>query len=205
MASYVKTNSPIIPAGESPAHGGGSPLLRFDFGYLVRLMLSKAWFIILIVLLALSAAITYLIIAPKLYESVAVIEVQQEAQKVTNIQDINKEDYKNNDALKTVEQSLQSDTLFLRVVKANGLDKDPEFAPAKKDGSAYSDIELAEHLKSNVTVMLRRGTRLIDVSIDDKDPQRAQQLAKSMIKEYEALNFETNATDIKAGNEALIQ
>ncbi|HEX3445218.1 MAG TPA: Wzz/FepE/Etk N-terminal domain-containing protein, partial [Chthoniobacterales bacterium] len=155
----MKTNSPITPDSDSPVQGGGSPLLRFDFGYLFRLMLSKAWFIILVVLLALSAAITYLIIAPKIYESWATIEVQQEAQKVTNIQDIDKEDYKNSDALKTVEQSLLSETLLLRVVKANGLDKDPIFAPPTKDGSAYSDIELAYLFKAKLSVLLRRGTR----------------------------------------------
>jgi polysaccharide biosynthesis transport protein len=198
-------NSAIRSMGESPVHGGGSSILRFDVGYLARLLLSRAWFIILVVLVAVAAAIAYLIVTPKIYESQAVIEVQQEAQKVTNIQDINKEDYKNSDALKTVEQSLLSDTLLLRVVKVNGLDKDPEFAPPRKDGSAYSDIELAGLFGSKVSVSLRRGTRLIDVSVDDEDPERAQQLAKSMVKEYENLNFEEKASDTKTGNGALIQ
>jgi polysaccharide biosynthesis transport protein len=201
----VKTNSSHRSLDESPAHGGGSPLLRFDVGYVFRLLLSKAWFIILVVILALAGAIAYLIITPKIYTSFATIEVQQEPEKVTNITDVNKEDYKNNDALKTVEQSLLSDTLLLRVVKANGLDKDPEFAPPNKDGSPYSDIELAALLNKKLSVLLRRGTRLIDVYVDDKDPQRAQQLAKSMIKEYENLNFEEKASDIKVGNEALIE
>ena len=201
----MKMNSANRSVGESPVHGGGSSILRFDFGYISRLLLAKAWFIILVVVVALSAAIAYLIVTPKIYESQATIEVQQEAQKVTNIQDINKEDYKNSDALKTVEQSLLSDTLLLRVVKANGLDKDPEFAPPRKDGSAYSDIELAGLFGSKVSVLLRRGTRLIDVSVDDEDPERAQQLAKSMIKEYENLNFEEKASDTKTGNGALIQ
>ena len=102
---------------------------------------------------------------PKIYESRAVVLVQQEAQKVVNIQDINQEDYKAADALKTVEQSLLSETLLLRVVKANGLDKDPEFAPPKKDGSAYLDTELVARFSSKVDVKLRRGTRLIDVMV----------------------------------------
>ncbi len=180
-------------------------MLKFDFGYLFRLLLSRAWVIILVILLTLSAAIVYLIQAPKIYESRAVIQVQQEAQKVTNIQDINQEDYKQADALKTVEQNLLSDTLLLRVVKANGLDKDPEFAPPRKDGSSYSDIELAEHFKSKLSVLLRRGTRLIDVTVEDKDPIRAQQLAQSMIKEFEDQNFAQNSSDSKAANDALIQ
>ncbi|MBV8101143.1 MAG: polysaccharide biosynthesis tyrosine autokinase [Verrucomicrobia bacterium] len=198
-------NSPIRPLSDSPANGGGAHFLKFDFGYLVRLLLSKAWFIILVALLCLAAAIVYLRITPNIYTSSATIEVQQEAQNVTNIQDVDTQDYKDIDALKTVEQSLLSDTLLLRVVKANGLDKVPDFAPPRIDGSAYSDIELAEKFKSKLSVSLRRGTRLIDVTVEDKNPVRAQQLASSMIKEYEALNFEEDASDTKAGNDALIQ
>jgi succinoglycan biosynthesis transport protein ExoP len=180
-------------------------VLRFDFGYLCRLLLRKSWLIILILVFCLAAAIAYLIWAPKIYESHVVIQVQQEAQKVVNIQDINQEDYKQADALKTVEQSLLSKTLLLRVVKANGLDKDPEFAPAKKDGSAYSDIEFADLFSKRVSVLLRRGTRLIDVIVEDKDPERAQRLAQSMIKEFEDQNFEQEAADARAANQALIQ
>ena len=201
----MKTNLPITPVSDSPVLAGGSPILRFDFGYLFRLMLSRAWLIILVILLTLSVAIFYLIHTPKIYESRAVIQVQQEAQKVTNIQDINQEDYKQADALKTVEQNLLSDTLLLRVVKANGLDKDPEFAPPRKDGSAYSDIELADLLKAKLSVVLRRGTRLIDVTVEDKDPRRAQQLAGSMIKEFEDQNFDQYSAESKAANDALIQ
>ncbi|HYZ73745.1 MAG TPA: Wzz/FepE/Etk N-terminal domain-containing protein, partial [Chthoniobacterales bacterium] len=201
----MKTNSSIRSFDDSPTHAGGSPLLRFDFGYVFRLLLSRAWFIILVVLLALAGAISYLMIAPKIYSAFATVEVQQEADKVTNITDIDKEEYKNNDALKTVEQSLLSDTLLLRVVKANGLEKDPEFAPPKKDGSAYSDMELAALMSKKVSVSLRRGTRLIDIYVDDEDPQRAALLAKSMVKEYESLNWQEKATDIRAGNDALIQ
>ena len=83
-----------------------------------------------------------------------------------------------------------SETLLLRVVKANGLDKDPSFAPPKKDGSAYLDTELVARFKSKVNVMVRRGTRLIDVTVGDTDPKRAQQLAESMVKEFVNQSFE---------------
>lgn len=194
----MKTKLPSTPVSDNPS-------LRFDFGYLYHLLLSKWWLISLVVVLCVSGAIAYLIVTPKIYESRAVVLVQQEAQKVVNIQDINQEDYKAADALKTVEQSLLSETLLLRVVKANGLDKDPEFAPPKKDGSPYLDTELVARFSSKVDVKLRRGTRLIDVMADDKDPVRAQQLAQSMIKEYEDQNFERKAADAKAANDALIQ
>jgi polysaccharide biosynthesis transport protein len=168
--------------------------LTFDFGYLYHLLLSKAWVIILFVMLCLGAAIGYICWAKKIYASRAVIAVEQGAPKVNNIQDFNSDaaDEKTADVLKTIEQALLSETLFLQVVKANGLDKDPDFAPPKKDGSAYTDTELVGLFSSKVNVKLRKGTRLIDVSVEDPDPERAQQLTASIVKEFINQSFEQN-------------
>jgi len=164
---------------------------NFDFGHFYHLLLSKAWVIILFVFFGFCAAIGYLFWAPKIYESRAVIEVGQETPRVNNMQDFNTDDgASDSDSLKTIEQALMSDTLLLQVVKANGLDKDPSFAPPKEDGSPYLDVELVGRLKSKVNVLVRRGTRLIDVTVGDKDPKRAKQLAESMIKEFVNQSFE---------------
>jgi succinoglycan biosynthesis transport protein ExoP len=168
----------------------GAPGLTFDFAHLFRLLLSKAWVIILFIALSLSAAIAYLAWAPKIYESRAVIEVGQETARVNNIQDFNTDNASNPDALKTIEQTLLSDTLLLQVVKANGLDKDPTFAPPRKDGSTYLDTELAGRFSSKVNVKVRRGTRLIDVTVGDTDPKQAQRLAESMVKEFVNQSYE---------------
>ena len=68
-----------------------SPTLTFDFAHLYHLLLSKAWVIILFVMLSLLAAVGYLMWAPKIYESRAVIEVGQETARVNNMQDFNGE------------------------------------------------------------------------------------------------------------------
>jgi capsular exopolysaccharide synthesis family protein len=170
-----------------------APTLTFDFAHYYHLLICKAWVIVLFVILSLAAAITYLIQAPKIYESRAVIEVGQETPRVNNIQDFNNDGASDsNDDLKTIEQALTSDTLLLRVVKANGLDKDPTFAPPKEDGSAYLDTELVHRLKSKVNVLVRRSTRLIDITVGYTDPKRAQQLAASMVKEFVDQSFEQN-------------
>ena len=161
----------------------------FDFAHLYHLLLSKAWKIILFVILSLFAAIAYLFWAPKIYESRAVIEVGQETPRVNNMQDFNT-DYEASENVPTIEQALLSDTLLLSVVKANGLDQNPSFAPPKKDGSAYLDAELIGRFKSKVNVKARRGTRLIDVTVEDADPKRAQQLAESMVREFVNQSFE---------------
>jgi succinoglycan biosynthesis transport protein ExoP len=170
-----------------------SPGLTFDFAHCYHLLLSKAWVIILTLIFFLIAAIAYLIWAPKIYESRAVLEVAQETPRIDNIQDFNAGeagDTRSPEVLKTIEQTLLSETLLLQVVKANGLDKDPSFAPPKKDGSPYLDTELVARFNSKVNVKLRRGTRLIDIFVDDKDPQRAKQLAESMVKEFVNQSYE---------------
>ena len=43
---------------------------------------------------------------------------------------------------------------------------------------------------NKVNVKLRRGTRLIDITVDDMDPKQAQQLAESMVKEFVNQSFE---------------
>jgi len=185
---------------------GDSPVIRLDFGYLYHLLLSKAWLIILLVVLSLSAAIIYLIRTPKIYESRAVIQVDQEAQKFVNTQNnSSNEEFKSVEELTTIAQTLKSDTLLLRVIKANELDKDPLFAPPKKDGSAYLDSELVGRFMRKVTVGLRRGTRLIDISVQDTDPKRAQKLAQSMVTEFISQIFDQKFSVSKAANDFLIQ
>jgi polysaccharide biosynthesis transport protein len=98
-----------------------------------------------------------------------------------------------------------SETLFLQVVKANGLDKDPEFAPPKKDGSAYSDTELVGRFSSKVNVKLRKGTRLIDVSVEDPDPERSKQLTESLVKEFVNQSFAQNLSLSQTASDYLRQ
>src|SRR5262245_45696659 len=132
---------------------------------------SRAWLIILSMLVCGAAAIVYLMVTPKVYESRAVVEVEAELPNVVNFQKINPEEYREPEDLKTVEQAFISDTLLLRVIKANGLDKDPAFTP-NANGSGYLDSELVQRFKAKVSVTLRHQTRLIDINVRDTDPKR---------------------------------
>ncbi len=163
-----------------------------DLAHLYHLLLSKARVIIMFVILSLAAAIGYILWAPKIYESEAVIEIGQETPKVSNTQDFSTDNLEtvSDSLLKTVEQALMSDTLLLDVIKTNGLDHDPLFAPPKKDGSDYLDAELVARFKPYVTAKVRRATRLIDVSVGNRDPEAAKQLTASLIKEFVSESFE---------------
>jgi capsular exopolysaccharide synthesis family protein len=166
---------------------------------------SRAWLVILSIFVCGAAAIVYLMVTPKVYESRAVVEVEAELPNVVNFQKINPEEYREPEDLKTVEQAFMSDTLLLRVIKANGLDKDPAFAPPKANGSGYLDSELVQRFKAKVSVTLRHQTRLIDINVRDTDPKRAQQLASSLVREFVDQSFDEKLNTSKTANDFLLQ
>jgi polysaccharide biosynthesis transport protein len=174
-------------------HMSDAPTLTFDFNHYIHLLFSRAWLILLVMVMVLTAAVGYLSWAPKIYESRAVIEVAPQTPEIKNVQDFNADgaaENKGPEVLKTIEQTLLSDTLLLRVVKANGLDKDPLFAPPKADGSPYMDEELVGRFESKINVKVRRATRLVDITVGDIDPVKAQKLASSVVKEFVNQSFE---------------
>src|SRR5215210_5686874 len=91
----------------------------WDFRRTYHLLREKAWLIALCTLSFVLLAGAYVMRAPKIYAARSVILVEQQERKVVNIQDINQEDLKALEVMKTVEQSLATEELMLRVIKAN--------------------------------------------------------------------------------------
>ena len=176
-----------------------------DLTYLGHVLWSRAWLIVLLMIVGVGAAIVYLMVTPKVYESRAVVEVEAQLPNVVNFQKINPEEYREPEDLKTVEQAFTSDTLLLRVIKANGLDKDPVFAPPKTNGSGYLDSELVERFRAKLSVALRHQTRLIDINVKDTDPKQAQQLASSVVTEFVDQSFDEKLKISKTANDFLLQ
>ena len=175
----------------------------FDFHRLANLLRAKAWTIAAVACVIFVAAAAYLIWAPRVYESRAVIQVQQEAQKVVNIANVSEEKPETNDYLNTVVQAFTSRKLMLRVIRSSGLDKDPVFAPPKKDGSPYSEIELADRMSRKVDVSLRRNTRIVDITVSDTNPEMARMLAVTFVKEFLREIFEQRRALSRIANEFL--
>jgi uncharacterized protein involved in exopolysaccharide biosynthesis len=65
------------------------------------------------------------------------------------------------------------------------------------------DSELVQCFKGKLSVALRRGTRLVDVEVEDEDPKEAQQLAQSIVKEFVDQQFEQQSTVARSANDLL--
>ena len=182
-----------------------------DFDRLANLLRAKAWIIATVICVTILAAASYIVWIPKIYVSRAVIQVPQETRKVFNISDekvFNISDESEDktetlDYLNTVVQAFTSRNLMLRVIKTTGLGKDPSFAPPRKNGSLYSDIELANRMAQKVEVSMRRGSRLVDVTVSDENPQMAQELTVALIKEFLRESFEQRRALSRLANEFL--
>src|SRR5258708_35405047 len=127
-----------------------------DFRTLYHILREKFW-VIAISLLAVGCVTgAYLYRAPKIYAAKVVLQVEQEEQKVINIQAVQKEDLQSVEFLKTVEQTLQNRALFAQVIETNNLAKDPRFASPLRDRQ-FSQDQLISRLASMVEVKLRKG------------------------------------------------
>ncbi len=173
----------------------------FDFRRLWNLVLSRWWIIALIVGFAALATIGYLLTATPIYESRAVLQVQQQEQQVVNIDGVREDNPSTLDYVNSVVQALTSRNLLLRVIDANNLRKNEDFAPPRE--RAYSDVELADMLEEKVSVKLRRLTRLVEITVQDPDPELARNLAASFVKEFLRENFAQKMSVTQVANDFL--
>jgi uncharacterized protein involved in exopolysaccharide biosynthesis len=146
--------------GKEPGYVDGEFI---DLPRLANLLRAKIWIIIAVTCVVFLGAVLYVLRAPRIYESRAILQVSQEPQKVLKIQDISEEKPDATDYLNTVVNAFGSRNLMLRVIRSMGLENDPKFAPPKRNGSPYSEIELENLMSRKVAVSLRRNTRVIDV------------------------------------------
>lgn len=176
--------------------GTGSPFPGYptlDLEALLKSLLHRAWLIGLVFMLCVGLTGVYVtFIAKKKYISSAVIYIEQEQVLNDNIKGVRTDDYSKLDSLKSLEQSIVSGSVILRVVEKHRLLEEPDFLKPKSNGEPYTEAEIVEAVGKRVKATLRRGTRLIDVEVKDTSPTRAKLLAESFVAEFEAHLMEQN-------------
>lgn len=168
----------------------GFPTL--DPGRLVSVVWKRLWLAILIAGAFAGLAVAYVLVTPKIYQSTAVIYVdpKNEGAVFEGLKGVRQASWESLDALKSMAEGIRNGTVILRVVDRLGLREDATFLPPKEGG--YADVELVEILGRRVSAELRRGTRLIDVSVKDRSPERARDMTAAFIEEFQNLIREQN-------------
>ena len=184
--SKSRSKSPEEPSRKGARRRKDSGAPTIDLRAWTFLIRERITLILACIGIALGCAFFYLSKAPKIYTAKGSIEVLPEAQRVLNdVKSFNPEASGSAEAVRTVEHALKSQSLMLRVAKKNNLMKwHPRFMADPKTGRELGESEIVDGMLSKVTATQRRGTKIIDVFVDDTDPANAAKLTQSIMDEY---------------------
>ena len=185
------------PAQADAADGlfPGYPTL--DVGKLISLVLKRIWIAAAVFALFVALALVYVLTAPKIYRSTALISIESarlDGGVFVGMKGARTMNYESLDALKTIAAGLTGGSVILRVIEKLDLKDDPTFlgSAAKKKGK-LSDADLVGMMDKRLESELIRGERNIYLSAEDTDPVRAQLIAETVISEFRAMIQEQNA------------
>lgn len=179
------------------------PASSFDFRNLYHTLLEKLWLILICLIGAAVLTGVYIHKSPRIYASTATLQVEQEEQRVVKVEKVRSEDLRGFEVLKTFEQTLSSRPVLMRVVMVNNLHTDPRFIAPDSERKSYTPEEVAAMLEKMVTVRLRRGTRLIDVTAAHTNPELTALIANSVVRQFVEETIEQNREAVQQANSFL--
>jgi capsular exopolysaccharide synthesis family protein len=184
-----------------PSQPPPSSFDQLDVRAVIQILRERAWLIGLCLLTAICATGAYLYRAPNVYASKVVLKVEEEDKNVINIQEVQKENLQTLESLKTVEQTLKNRALLERVLLTNQLAVNKKFIGSPKEPPTRE--QLVTKLANMIDVRLRRGTRLIDITVEHTDPVLTEQIGNSLVREFLRQNSEQQSAVSHTANEFL--
>ncbi|HRQ88628.1 MAG TPA: polysaccharide biosynthesis tyrosine autokinase [Bacteroidia bacterium] len=191
-----------------PSHPASSESLfpgfpTLDVGRLLSVVWRRLWLAVLVAGAFVALAVVYVLKAPKIYQSTAMIYVDPKTEGAVfeGLKGVKQASWESLDALKSMAEGIRKSTVILRVADRLKLRDDPTFLPPKAGG--YADAEIVEVIGRMVSAELQRGTRNIDISVKDRSPERAQAMAAAFIVEFQELIREQNLASAEASRSTL--
>lgn len=165
-----------VPSGTDPTHF----LPRVETGRVLHILLCRSWIVLLLAIVGAAALYGFAGRLPQVYRASGSVYVSSQAPLVLDIRAVAPEETRDLEQMRSVEQGMSASTLLMRLIDINRLSEDPAFAP-----KGASPQTLLGIISRRVKIELRRGTRIIDIQVDDTDPARARRLVESLVQEYE--------------------
>jgi polysaccharide biosynthesis transport protein len=174
-----------------------------DFRRILFLLIRHLWIIAIVVTIGMVVLFRIFGNEPRIYESEALIQVATQEEKFLKMDNVVQDSPASADYINTLAQALTSHTILLRVIKANNLENNPNFAPPKAGGGRYSEDQLCAMLEHRYRIYPQKNTRLIQIVARDKDPKMACTLAGSLITEFIRESYKHRSSVSKVANEFL--
>ena len=193
-------NSLDLPEPQNgSAHG---PIVNWHG--IVQVLRDKSWLILSCGLLAMIAAAAYVRTAPRVYEAVTTVEVEQEDAKILKTEQVVSEDMRGSEILNTIVQKLCNPALLEQVLATNHL-LPPESVIVTNASGTLTPEAAVRQFALNVKVSLRRNTRLIDIAVRNTEPRLAALLANSLVDNYLAQDARVQYATTEGANTFLQQ
>ncbi len=162
---------PLVPI--EPAEGG------LDLRQMGKVLVKKAWLIVLLGLLGAFYGLYFLKHLPQVYSALAVLEVDPVEQKIVSFQEAAREDGGAQDMLDSYVATMKSRPFLTQVVESNALASNPEFT----GGGPVAEGQAVDLLAGCEEILVRPTTRFIEVGIHHGNPRMAQMLANAICNE----------------------
>jgi capsular exopolysaccharide synthesis family protein len=195
QAQQTPSNRPIL----------SHPSQESELANVVKILYSlwERWLLIaMVTALVLSAAAYYCFKTTPLYRATALIEVARQEQNIVHTEDMTKLDLAQLDALNTVVQKSTRPVVLLRVIASAELAKQPSFSSV--GGPKASEAQILLQLAGQVHGVLRRNTRLIEITAEHPEPAVAQLLANQVAEQCIRQEIEDEAAATRTANVSLI-
>jgi len=173
----------------------------FDLLYYVRLFWRRKWVVIGTLLAVVVAVGAYTARQPKIYSAAANVIIDVTAPRVLDatvpeVMDNSSSSYwYNREYYETQNKVIVSRSVSVRVVEKLGLQSDPGFlgvqkvSDPEKRAEAMKAIDAVGLLVSRIRVLPVKDSRLVQIVVEDVDPERAALLANEVADAYMAENL----------------
>ena len=183
---HLETQSPLpLVPHPGPAADATARLARIEPRRIAAVLLRRGWVVAVLFVAAVAAMWLVLKRVQPVYRAQGAVYVSTAAPGLPEVRDIVPTESKELEQLQSVANGMKSSTLLLRVIERSGLSDDSGFQDVPANENA-----LVERFGRRVRVELRRGTRIIDIQVEDADPSRARDLVEALKEEYEGLAAE---------------
>jgi capsular exopolysaccharide synthesis family protein len=191
MAEPVSSAAPDFEPPDSDEGG-----FSLDLPRILDALKKYFWVVLLFFIVCLVAAVAYLNVATPIYESTAVLKVEQRVMDTAPLLSGQSmatgdafEDLRSLEMLATIQKGFLSRSLMNRIYEKLHLADRPGFLPADTPPDKRESLA-AELLIDGTSSQVVRGTRLIQLSFDHADPELATQVCSALISEYVELDTE---------------
>ena len=176
---------PRLPGGPAAPADPTFYLPKVELPRLLGVVRRRAWIPLVFGIAAAAAAWVGTGRMTKYYVSSGSVHLSSGHAAPADLAPVVAEESKELEQMLSVEQGMRSNLVLERVIARLGLDSDPGFAPG-----AATPLQVLGVLSERLSVELRRGTRLIDIRVEDTDPERARRIVEAVKEEYERLSAE---------------